>query len=183
MRKRLIFLTLICLLVLSTALTTFTWASTNTNDIPVETSSTVDISEPIVKAVEVAIEQTEIEEPEVVDIGLTDEEIDLIALVTMAEAEGESELGKRLVIDTILNRIDHAGFDKTATCVIYAPGQFDSMHNGRVDRCEVRDDIRQLVIEEATNRTNSEVLFFRTMFYHDFGTPILQEGAHYFSGL
>lgn len=31
----------------------------------------------------------------------TDEEIELIALVTLAEAEGECEEGKRLVIDTI----------------------------------------------------------------------------------
>lgn len=34
------------------------------------------------------------------DYPLTQEEIDLIALVTMGEAEGETELGKRLVIDT-----------------------------------------------------------------------------------
>lgn len=32
------------------------------------------------------------------DYPLTQEEIDLIALVTMGEAEGETELGKRLVI-------------------------------------------------------------------------------------
>lgn len=40
-------------------------------------------------------------EPEVKkepDYPLTQEEIDLIALVTMGEAEGETELGKRLVI-------------------------------------------------------------------------------------
>ena len=40
------------------------------------------------------------------EFDLSDEEIRLIALVTMAEAEGEPELGKRLVIDTILNRVD-----------------------------------------------------------------------------
>ena len=33
---------------------------------------------------------------------ISDEDLELLALVTMAEAEGESELGKRLVIDTIL---------------------------------------------------------------------------------
>ena len=33
---------------------------------------------------------------------LSEEDISLIALVTMAEAEGECEKGKRLVIDTIL---------------------------------------------------------------------------------
>lgn len=47
------------------------------------------------------------------DYPLTQEEIDLIALVTMGEAEGETELGKHLVIDTILNRIDHPSFPDT----------------------------------------------------------------------
>ena len=38
----------------------------------------------------------------------SEEDIELIALVTMAEAEGEPEEGKRLVIDTILNSIPQA---------------------------------------------------------------------------
>ena len=43
----------------------------------------------------------------------TDEEIELIALVTLSEAEGECEEGKRLVIDTILNRISSSYFPNT----------------------------------------------------------------------
>lgn len=177
MRKRLILLVLIFILVMSTALTSYSWATTTTSDVPVEVKSSVDISKEINKAAEVMHEQAK-----PIETGLTDEEINLIALITMAEAEGESELGKRLVIDTILNRVEYDGFGESVYQVIYAPRQFECMTNGRVERCEVRDDIRQLVIEEAVNRTNSEVLFFRTMFYHDFGTPLVQEGAHYFSG-
>ena len=55
------------------------------------------------------------------DISLSTEEIELIALVTMAEAEGEPEEGKRLVIDTILNRVDFGEFPSTVTEVIYQP--------------------------------------------------------------
>ena len=51
------------------------------------------------------------------------EDIELIALVTMAEAEGECEEGKRLVIDTILNRIDSEHFPDTASGVIYQANQ------------------------------------------------------------
>ena len=40
------------------------------------------------------------------------EDVELIALVTMAEAEGECEEGKRLVIDTILNRVDSGTFSR-----------------------------------------------------------------------
>ena len=108
-------------------------------------------------------------------------DIDLIALVTMAEAEGESELGKRLVIDTILNRVDNKYFPNSIYNVIYQPYQFSSMWNGRINRCYVKKDIQKLVIEEIANRTNSEVVFFRTMRYSDYGTPNIKVGNHYFS--
>ena len=115
------------------------------------------------------------------DIGMTREDIELIALITMAEAENQPELGKRLVIDTILNRIESDRFADTAKGVIYAKNQFECVWNGRVDRCEVREDICQLVIEELHNRTNSEVLYFRAGHYHNFGTPVVAVADHYFS--
>lgn len=117
------------------------------------------------------------------ELSLTDEEIDLLALVTMAEAEGESELGKRLVIDTILNRVDSEikYFPDNVTDVIYQKNAFTSMWNGRVDKCYVMDDIRQLVIEELKSRTNSEVMYFCAGGYSKYGTPMFIEGNHYFS--
>lgn len=109
------------------------------------------------------------------------EDIELIALVTMAEAEGESEYGKRLVIDTVLNRMDSAHYPDTAYEVIYQPSQFSSMWNGRVDRCYVMDEICQLVEEELQERKNYEVIFFTAGGYSKYGTPMFQEGNHYFS--
>ena len=70
---------------------------------------------------------------------LPDEDIDLIALVTMAEAENQCDEGKRLVIDTILNRVDSSYFPNTVHEVIYQKSQFSSMWNGRVDRCFSRN--------------------------------------------
>lgn len=112
---------------------------------------------------------------------MSDDEIELLALVTMAEAEGESEYGQRVVIDTILNRIDNERFDNSLYEVIYAPGQFSSVHNGRINRCYVNNDIRQLVIDELINRTNDEVLYFTAGHYSEYGTPLFCEGNHYFS--
>lgn len=112
---------------------------------------------------------------------LSDEEIDLIALVTMAEAEGETELGKRLVIDTILNRVDHSHFPDTVTDVVYQPNQFSSMWNGRVDRCYVMPEIVELVKEELLDRTNYDTIFFTAGRYSKYGTPMFQECHHYFS--
>lgn len=134
-------------------------------------------------------------EPEVTDIvisepiepeySLTREEIDLIARLVMAEAEGESEYGQRLVIDVILNRVDHPAkyMPDTVTEVIYQPSQFSPMWNGRFDRCYVKPELVELVKEELVSRTNYDVIFFRTNHYSQYGTPMFQEGAHYFSSL
>ena len=112
---------------------------------------------------------------------LPDEDIALIALVTMAEAEGECEEGKRLVIDTILNRMDSEHFPDTAYDVIYQPYQFSSMWNGRAERCEVREDICRLVEAELACRKNYDVIFFTAGCYSDYGVPMFQVENHYFS--
>ena len=125
------------------------------------------------------IETEEITDEFIFDV--SEEDIELLALVTMAEAEAECEEGKRLVIDTILNRVDSEHFDNTISEVIYAPNQFTSMHNGRIEKCYVSDDIYQLVIEELQNRTNYEVLYFTADYYGAYGTPMFSIENHYFS--
>jgi N-acetylmuramoyl-L-alanine amidase len=112
---------------------------------------------------------------------VSDHDIELIALVTMAEAEGECERGKRLVIDTILNRMDSGYFPNTAEGVIYQPAQFSSMWNGRVYECSVQDDICKLVREEIENRTSYLVMFFSANDYSEFGVPLYKIQNHYFS--
>lgn len=111
----------------------------------------------------------------------SEEEIYLIALVTLAEAEGECEEGKRLVIDTVLNRIDSSHFPNTVEEVIYQPYQFSSMWNDRYTRVTVTDDICDLVREEIYHRLNSEVIFFTADQYGKYGVPMFQVGNHYFS--
>lgn len=125
-----------------------------------DASSTVSIS-PIETVLEPSPPD---EEPEQVEeewpYPISQEEIELIALVTMAEAEGETELGQRLVIDTILNRVDDSHFPDNVTDVIFQPNQFTSMWNGRVDRCYVKEELVELVQEELLERTNYECVFF-----------------------
>lgn len=141
-----------------------------TEEVPVVTT-TCDSSEPLF------VEETS--EPD--EALMSQKDIELIALVTMAEAEGESEYGKRLVIDTILNRMDSAYWPDTVSEVIWEPDQFTSVWNGRLDRCYIRDDICQLVREELVSRTNHDVVFFRTGYFSTYGQPMFQEGNHYFS--
>lgn len=115
--------------------------------------------------------------PEVV---LSDEDVDLLARITMAEAESESELGKRLVIDTVLNRMEDSRFPDTVSGVIYQPHQFSPVENGRLSRCYVQDEIRDLVLEECMSRTNRECLYFQRGSSCPWGTLVLHEGGHYF---
>ena len=109
----------------------------------------------------------------------SDEEIDLIALVCLGEAEGESELGKRLVIDTILNRLYSGRWPDTISGVCWQRGQYCCLRNGRCSRLKPNDYIRQLVREEMRSLTNSEVIYFSAGGYN--GSPLFQEGGHYFS--
>lgn len=112
---------------------------------------------------------------------VNDDDIYLIALLTVAEAEGEPEEGQRLVIDTVLNRMYSDYFPNTIEEVVYQPGQFASMWNGRSERCTVTDEMIRMVREEVVCRTNKEVMFFCAGGYSRYGTPELQIGNHYFS--
>ena len=130
------------------------------------------------------------EEPSVVEFyeeatsesRFSEDEIYLMAKVCLAEAEGESDYGKRLVVSTILNRIDSGYYSDNVYDVVYQPYQFEVMMNGRIDRVTVTDDIIQLVKEEIANRSNYDVIYFRTDHYSEYGTPLFVEDSHYFSG-
>ena len=65
--------------------------------------------------------------------------------------------------------------------IMKVKNQFAGMYGERIERCYVKEELVQLVREELENRTNSEVVFFRTGHYHSYGVPLFQVGAHYFS--
>ena len=149
----------------------------------VEKTEATKIESEIIEETEPTEVETEIvEETEAYEEDyISNEDVELIALVTMAEAEGECEDGKRLVIDTILNRVDSEYFPNTIAEVVYQPGQFTSMWNGRADRCYPSEDICQLVKEEISYRTNYDVMFFTAGYYGNYGVPMFAIGDHYFS--
>ena len=148
--------------------------------IPIE--KTVETSpNPVTVEIQGVIEKPEPEpEPE---ISMSKDDMKLIAQMTMAEAEGESEYGQRLVIDTILNRVDSSTFPDTVYGVLYQPYQFSSIKDGRFSRCHVKKELYELVVEEVHNRTNYDVIFFRTGHYSKYGTPLFKENSHYFNSL
>ena len=116
---------------------------------------------------------------------ITEEDIELLAVVAMAEAEGESLEGKRLVIDTVLNRVDSPKWPDTIREVLYQPNQFVAMTNGRADLftvegADIPDEVWQIVGEELKSRTNTEVVYFTAGGYGRYGTPLFKVGNHYF---
>lgn len=111
----------------------------------------------------------------------TEEEITLIAKLTIAEAGNQSDYGKRLVIDTVLNRMDSPYFPDTVEGVIFQKYQFSPVWNGGIDKYVPDDHIIDLVKEEINDRTNSEVIFFTAGKYGPYGVPLFQVEDHYFS--
>lgn len=124
--------------------------------------------------------RTEVKDISSADLITMDDAV-LIAKLVLAEAEGEPEMGKRLVIDTVLNRLESEDFPNTVYDVVYQPYHYDPAWDGRIDLFSELDDAFKLVVDEIHNRTNSEVLYFRTDKFHEFGTPMEQVGNHYFS--
>ena len=106
----------------------------------------------------------------------TPSEIVQIGKVVQHEAGNQSELGKRLVVDTILNRVESADFPNTVADVLGQSGQY----------CNPSEyppkDIYGIIAQEIYVRTDTRVLWYRTKQYHKYGVPIVKEGNHYFSG-
>ena len=104
-----------------------------------------------------------------------------MAKCVLAEAGNQDEYGKRLVIDVILNRTENTAFPNTVNDVINQSGQFEVVSNGTIYNQIPDDYIYNLIDQEINNRTDSEILYFKTLGYHSFAEPVLNHEAHYFS--
>ena len=112
---------------------------------------------------------------------LSDDDVELIAKVTWLESGGECEKTQRLVIDSILNRYDSKYFPDTIRKVVYQKNQYSVVSYSKFNSVTPRERIYELIEEELRNRTNDEVLYFRTNHYHRFGTPLFSIDNVYFS--
>lgn len=116
---------------------------------------------------------------------LSEEDVADIAKVVVAEAEGETALGKRYVADVIFNRVESKDFPDNIHDVVFQKNQFCTT-GSRASAWEKLDDetwndICKLVRDEYSDRKDKSIIFFRTSRYSDYGTPAFKYGAHYFS--
>lgn len=107
--------------------------------------------------------------------------LELLACCVMAEAEGEDLMGKRMVVDVVLNRVDDPDFPDTITEVITQKYQFSSYWDGRLEKADPTEDCFTAVKMELEERTYPDILFFTAGRYSNYGTPWKQHGNHYFS--
>lgn len=109
--------------------------------------------------------------------GLAPMERELLAAIVYAEANTEDLIGKRLVIDTIMNRVNDPRFPDTIWGVIYQPYQYWTA-GMPYDTSIIPAECYEAVDADPID---NEILYFRTGYYHSFGTPVVRYGAHYFS--
>lgn len=112
--------------------------------------------------------------PREIETDLSDYEKELIARVVMSEAPYEDAIGKQLVVDTILNRVDSPAFPNTVSGVVYQEGQF---YRAVSYSTECMDAVEHEIYE----RTDYDVLWFASNGYLPYGTKAYQHGGHYFS--
>ena len=124
---------------------------------------------------EVAAEQTPIETKEVTVY----DSLEMLAKCVQAEAGNQGLLGKRLVVDVILNRVDSDRFPNTIEGVISQRGQF-AVYPGMMSKASPDDETYQAICMELSNRTDSDILFFSAHKYNSCCTPAYQHGDHYF---
>lgn len=108
-------------------------------------------------------------------------ERDYLARCIMAEAGNQDELGKRLVCDVVLNRVNSTHFPDNIIDVITYPNAFAVVTNGSIDTVIPTPDIYRIVDEELESIYNTDVVYFRTSHFHSWGIPLFQHQDHYFS--
>lgn len=118
---------------------------------------------------------------EVINLNISDNSLEYLARCVEAEAGNQGIIGKRLVCDVILNRVDHKNFPDTIEGVINQKNQFSVVSNGSIDKVKVSEETLEACIMELDKRIDSEILYFTAGNYGKYGTPAYNHKEHYFS--
>lgn len=131
------------------------------------------------------LEVTELTEEDIAEENYWDE-LELLAQVVEAEAGNQDMIGKRLVVDVVLNRVDSPLFPDTITEVLEQPGQFTTMWNGAVEDAGYhmqQDDYDAVMMEVTGKRLDYDIYYFTAGEYNASCKPAYIHGDHYFGYL
>lgn len=109
------------------------------------------------------------------------DELELMAICVEAEAGNQDLIGKRMVADVILNRVDDPDFPDSITEVISQKYAFSSFWDGGMDRAEPSEETFLAVKMELEEREWPGLLYFTAGEWPKYGTPWKKVGDHYFS--
>ena len=115
-----------------------------------------------------------------IEVELAYDELEYLAACIEAEAGTQGLMGKRLVCDVILNRVDSDKFPNSIISVINAPGQFSVVHNGAINTVSITKETFDAIEMELEHRTDDQILYFRNSHY-GCGTDAYRMNDHYFS--
>jgi N-acetylmuramoyl-L-alanine amidase len=103
---------------------------------------------------------TYVDNPNMV-IKLTNEELDLLERLVQCEAKGEDTVGKILVANVVINRVNSKKFPNTVSGVINAKKQFAPVTSGIINTCTVSNDTKDAVARALSGEDYSDgALFF-----------------------
>lgn len=127
------------------------------------------------------IEEDVVEEIEIIEeTVLTEYEFLLLCKCVEAEAGNQSNYGKQLVTDVILNRVDDASYPNDVVSVILQKGQFSVVKNGDINATPT-DETTDAVRSQLTVRENYEIIFFNNKGFTKYGKAWKQVEDHFFS--
>lgn len=111
------------------------------------------------------------------------DQFELLCQIVMAEGGNtEPDLGIRLMADGVLNRVESPLFPDSIEEVVYQREQFEPVSSGTLYKWVPTERVIQICAQEMANRTNLQVLYWKTKGYHAGTTPIAVVGHHYYSG-
>lgn len=116
------------------------------------------------------------------EIKIADTDIEELAHLVRCEAGNQSLMGKRAVVDVVLNRVDSEDFPDNIHDVIYQTGQFSCVRDGNWEKYQnaVDETDYEAVELELADRTNTEIVYFSSQGCAN-GSLVYVIGDHYFA--
>lgn len=108
-------------------------------------------------------------------------DLDLLAALVWAEAGDQDFIGQRIVADCVINRVRSAEWPGSVADVIYQPGQFSVVANGRLDAGfynATPENYEAARLALAGDQIDTQVIYF-SMYYCANGAFAYQHGDHY----
>lgn len=108
-------------------------------------------------------------------------DLDLLAALVWAEAGDQDFIGKRIVADCVLNRVRSGAWPGSVEAVIYQPGQFSVVANGRLSQGFYNADAEcyeAARLALSGDHYDTQVIYF-SMYYCANGVFAYQHGDHF----